>query len=224
MILIQKSVSKIKKNESFVCLAPSEKHALAFLMTLPDDFALETQKSHLMSAKQKLNPLFFAPFVSSVLRVEPDWIDENGHLNMAYYNVLFERAIDQAFELLGLNMSYYTQSGGTIFIGEAHLRYRREVHLETPVRITVQLVDYDAKRIHLYLEMRHSTEGWLAATSELMALHIDKTERKVAPFPSDILDAIAVMQSAHSALPRPEGLGRAMGVPGKGREGKVGLH
>ena len=28
-------------------------------------------------------PLFFAPFVASVMTVEPAWIDYNGHLNMA---------------------------------------------------------------------------------------------------------------------------------------------
>jgi acyl-CoA thioester hydrolase len=177
-----------------------------------------------MTAKPKLNPLFFAPFVSSVLRIEPEWIDENGHLNMAYYNVLFETAIDEAFELVGLNQNYYRDGDGTIFIGEAHVRYRREVHHDTPVRVTVQLVDYDVKRLHLYLEMRHAKDGWLAATSELMALHINKAERKVGPFPADILDAIAVMQSAHAALPRPEALGSAIGIPSRGGKGKVGLH
>jgi len=177
-----------------------------------------------MTAKRKLNPLFFAPFVSSVLRIEPDWIDGNGHLNMAYYNVLFERAIDEAFELIGLNETYYSEGTGTIFIGEAHLRYRQELYADSPVRITVQLIDYDSKRLHLYLEMRHSREGWLAATSELMALHVDKTLRKVSPFPPDILDAIAVMQSAHKALPRPEHLGSTIEIPSHSGKGKVGLH
>jgi acyl-CoA thioester hydrolase len=53
-----------------------------------------------------LEPLFFAPFVSSVMRVEPGWIDYNGHLNMAYYNVLFDRAVDEAFELIGCGANY----------------------------------------------------------------------------------------------------------------------
>ena len=53
-----------------------------------------------------LEPLFFAPFVSSVMRVEPAWIDYNGHLNMAYYNVLFDRAVDEVFELLGCGVDY----------------------------------------------------------------------------------------------------------------------
>src|SRR5215831_18339166 len=53
-----------------------------------------------------LEPVFFAPFVSSVMRVEPTWIDYNGHLNMAYYNVLFDRAVDEAFELIGCGTDY----------------------------------------------------------------------------------------------------------------------
>ena len=37
-------------------------------------------------------------FVSRVLEVEKGWIDYNGHMNMAYYNVLFDRCSDEAFE------------------------------------------------------------------------------------------------------------------------------
>ena len=55
-----------------------------------------------MLDRTDLEPLFFAPFVSSVMRVEPSWIDYNGHLNMAYYNVLFDRCVDEAYELLGI--------------------------------------------------------------------------------------------------------------------------
>ena len=40
-------------------------------------------------------PQFAAPFVSSIMKVEPAWIDYNGHLNMAYYNVLFDRGADE---------------------------------------------------------------------------------------------------------------------------------
>ena len=47
-----------------------------------------------------------APFLSSVMQIEPQWIDYNGHLNMAYYNVLFDRAGDEAFDLLGCGAGY----------------------------------------------------------------------------------------------------------------------
>ena len=52
------------------------------------------------------NPEFPAPFISSVMHIEPQWIDYNGHLNVAYYNVLFDRAVDELYEPLGLGPDY----------------------------------------------------------------------------------------------------------------------
>ncbi len=40
------------------------------------------------------------------MQVEKQWIDYNGHLNMAYYNVLFDRCADEAFELFGMGPGY----------------------------------------------------------------------------------------------------------------------
>jgi len=42
-----------------------------------------------------------APFRSSLLEIEPGWIDYNGHLYMGYYTVLFDRAADELWGLLG---------------------------------------------------------------------------------------------------------------------------
>ncbi len=69
------------------------------------------------------------PFVSSVMRVEPGWIDYNGHLNMAYYNVLFDRAVDEVYELLGLGLAYVEVSRHSTFTAEVHVRYLRELHV-----------------------------------------------------------------------------------------------
>src|SRR5262249_48743347 len=80
----------------------------------------------LMLERADLEPLFFAPFVSSVMRVEPAWIDYNGHLNMAYYNVLFDRAVDEAYELLGIGADYVAKRRHSLYTAEVHLRYLRE--------------------------------------------------------------------------------------------------
>src|SRR5205807_10665149 len=100
-----------------------------------------------------LEPVFFAPFVSSVMRVEPGWIDYNGHLNMAYYNVLFDRAVDEAYELLGIGVSYVEKRRRSFFTAEVHLRYLRELHAGDAVRVTFQLLDYDAKRVHYFEQL-----------------------------------------------------------------------
>ena len=157
------------------------------------------------------------------MRPEPGWIDYNGHLNMAFYHVMFDRAVEEAFMLLDLGADYLAERGGTTFAAECHVHYRQEVKPEMPMRITIQLVDYDEKRIHLYMEMRHANEGWLAATSENLYLHVDVASRKVIPFPADILENIATMKQAHSSLPRPDALGRMMGIPKKAH-GRMEVH
>src|SRR5437764_14097687 len=98
-----------------------------------------------MLDRTDLEPLFFAPFVSSVMRLEPAWIDYNGHLNMAYFNVLFDRAVDEAFELLGCGVQYLKTRNHSTFTAEVHVRYLRELHVDHPARVTFQLLDYDSK-------------------------------------------------------------------------------
>lgn len=154
-----------------------------------------------------------APFLSSVMAVEPAWIDYNGHLNMAYYNVLFDRAIDELWLLLGIGPGYRTARNNSTFTAECHVRYVREINLEDPVRVSVLVVGSDAKRIHTFQELRHATEGWLSATSENMSLHMDMAARKVAPFPTDIGERLVALTQAHAGVTRPEGIGRAIGMP-----------
>jgi acyl-CoA thioester hydrolase len=163
-----------------------------------------------------LEPAFFAPFVSSVMKVEQGWIDYNGHLNMAYYNVLFDRAVDEAFALLGIGPAYLERTQHSTFTAEVHIRYLRELHAGAPVRVTFQLLDYDAKRIHYFEQLFHAQEGWLSATSENMALHVDTAAKKTAPFPQLIAARLARMKAAHAHLPVPDGAGRRIAMPGKG--------
>ena len=157
--------------------------------------------------------LFFAPFVSSTMRVEPQWIDHNRHLNMAYYNVLMDRAIDELFALIGLGPSYVAERGGTTFTAECHVMYRRELTVGEPVRTTIQLIDFDDKRLHTFEELRHANDGWLSASSENVSLHVDVATRKVAPFPADIMANLALLKAAHMKLTLPDVLGRVMGIP-----------
>ena len=156
-----------------------------------------------------------APFLSSVMQIEPQWIDYNGHLNMAYYNVMFDRAIDQLWLELGIGPTYMKERHGSTFTAECHVRYLREIHLGDPVQIWVYLLGADAKRLHTFEELRHATDGWLSATSENMTVHVDMAVRKTAPFPPDIRARIDAVLNAHAVLPRPEGIGRSVGMPAR---------
>jgi len=152
------------------------------------------------------------PIVSGPMAVKEDWIDYNGHLNMAYYNVLFDTAVDDAFHKLGLGPDYVKQRQASFFTAEVHVCYVRELEAGMPVNVTLQLIDFDAKRAHFFQELKHAEEGWLSATSEQMSLHVDMAARKVAPWPEDILANLEALSKAHANLPRPERAGRSIGI------------
>ncbi|UGV25783.1 thioesterase [Rhodopseudomonas boonkerdii] len=165
----------------------------------------------------EINELLRRPavFKSSIMQIEPQWIDYNGHLNMAYYNVLFDRAVDELWLQIGMGPDYLKERNNSSFTAECHVRYVREIHLGDPAQVSILVVAADEKRIHTFKELRHATEGWLSATSENMTLHMDMTARKVAPFPPDINANVRALAEAHSSLDRPEGVGRSIAMPAK---------
>ena len=151
------------------------------------------------------------PFTSSVMEIRKEWIDYNGHLNMAYYNVLFDQCSDQAFELMGMGPDYAKERRLTCYTAEVHICYVRELHLDHQIVSTLQILDHDEKRIRFFQELRH-VDGWLAATSENLILHVDMDGPKVAPFPADIMEKVDVMAAAHAVLPAPERAGRSIAI------------
>lgn len=147
-------------------------------------------------------------------RVRPEWIDYNGHMNMAYYVMAFDFAIDAFFDYLGIGRDYMRAADCSIFAVEMNVSYIREVHDGDPLAFRTWLLGHDAKRLHYYHEMYHADEGWLAAGCELMSLHIDMSTRRTAPFPDDIMARLDQVAAAHAAIPPPERVGRRIAMPG----------
>ncbi|MEM9576023.1 MAG: thioesterase family protein [Pseudomonadota bacterium] len=152
-----------------------------------------------------------APFRSSVRTVRPEWIDYNGHMNMAYYAVLFDEAGDEIYPFIGFGPDYQ-RTGFTTYTAEFHICYLRELHLNDKVTVTLQLLGFDEKRFHFYQEIWHE-DGWCAATSEALALHVDQSGPRVAPMPAPIQAQLGKLRDAHAALPFPERAGRRIGIP-----------
>src|SRR5512134_2898240 len=144
--------------------------------------------------------------------VRPEWIDNNGHMNMGYYVVVFDLATDEWMRLIGLDAAHRRAREVTTFCLEAHVTYHREVREGDPLRFTTRLLAHDAKRIHYIHEMFHGEAGYLAATNELMSLHVSQTTRRGAPMTPAILARLAALQRAHDRLPRPAQVGRVMGL------------
>jgi acyl-CoA thioester hydrolase len=126
--------------------------------------------------------------------------------------VLFDRAVDETYELIGVGTDYVKRRKQSIFTAEVHVRYLRELHAGDPVRVTLQLIDFDAKRLHYFEQLFHAADGWISATSENLSLHVDITSRKAAAFPSDIAARLAEMKASHARLPLPQSAGRRIAM------------
>ena len=156
-----------------------------------------------------------APFVGRVQNVEDQWTDYNGHFNMAYYNVLFDRDSDVGLALIGLGPAYVAQTGNSYFTLEAHISYLRELHPQDQVQITIQILDFDAKRLHYVQIMHHAKEGWVACVTENIVMHVDMASKKSSAFPPDVLEKIRLAHEAHKSLPVPLQVGHKIGIPRK---------
>ncbi|MCW8842940.1 MAG: acyl-CoA thioesterase, partial [Rhodobacteraceae bacterium] len=109
-----------------------------------------------------------SPYLSDPMEIDPAWIDYNGHLNMAYYNVLFDRGVDEIWTTLGFGPEYRQERNLSTFSAEFHICYLRELHLGARVRASFQLLAHDEKRFHFYQELIHE-DGWVSATGEGLA-------------------------------------------------------
>jgi acyl-CoA thioester hydrolase len=153
-----------------------------------------------------------APFDAYRDVVRAEWIDHNGHMNMGYYVVVFDLATDAWFRYVGLDDEHREARDVSTFCLEAHVTYHREVRQGDPLRFTTRLLGWDAKRIHYFHEMYHAQLGYLAATNELMSLHVSRKTRRGAPMAVEVCDRLARIQVVHDGLPRPPQVGRRMGL------------
>jgi acyl-CoA thioester hydrolase len=155
---------------------------------------------------------FPTPFAAHTETVRPEWIDYNGHMNVAYYVLVFDHATDALFDALGLGAAYRDATDLTLFALESHILYEHEVRLGDLLRVESRVLGVDGKRLHFGHEMFHAGEGWRAATIELMAVHVDLKTRRTSPFPPDRRQAIDAAAAAHALLPAADWVGRRVAL------------
>lgn len=155
---------------------------------------------------------FEAPIARWKERVLPEWLDYNGHMNVAYYTMIFDNGTDLFYPLIGLGRPYRARTGKSTFAVETHTTYQRELSVGEDVLVTTQLLGYDDKRIHYFHTMWHAENRNQMATLEQLALHVDLTTRRVEPMPDEPQKLLAEMWKSHSELPKPKELGSVMGI------------
>lgn len=145
-------------------------------------------------------------------RVLADWVDYNGHLNDAYYNVALSRAIDHWMDNIGLDAEARATHQVSMFTLQTMVHYQQEMHLDDPFVVYPRLVDYDHNKAHLHLSLCHAETGETHAVMEALLLHMDMAAHRPAPYLSQTEQQLAAMFERHQQWPRPQTLGATIGI------------
>jgi acyl-CoA thioester hydrolase len=152
-----------------------------------------------------------APLHLHDTHVLPEWMDYNGHMSESCYLLAFGDSADAFFRYLGIDEAYRA-AGRSLYTSETHLHHRQEAALGEPLELTLQVLDHDHRRLHIFHEMRHRGTGALLASAEQLLVHVDMAAGRSSDLPEDLYQRIAAIRRAHASLPRPAVVGRPMGI------------
>ena len=145
-------------------------------------------------------------------KVRAEWTDYNGHMNLAYFVLIFDYATDGFYPLLGLGPEYREHTNCSTFTVERHTTYLSELVEGQEVICTTQLLGFDSKRMHYFHRMFEAETVALSATTEQMAVHVDLAVRRVCAMPEDVQDRLAGVFLHHARLAKPAQVGNVIAL------------
>jgi len=154
-----------------------------------------------------------APLRLHETSVKPRWVDYNRHMTESAYLLVFGDAADAFFRYLGIDERYRAE-GGSLYTVQTHLHHRREATEGEPLVVSLLLLAHDAKRVHVFQEMRHGDSDTLLASAEQLLVHVDTAAGRSAPLPEWLRERLAAIRRAHAAVPVPDVVGRPIVMPG----------
>ena len=121
----------------------------------------------------------------STTKIINDWTDYNGHMNLAFYILVFDKGAEEILSKFKMGeQSAKTTKKSTMAV-ESHTTYNNEVKENEEVDVYLSYFDHDKKRLHYKLEMYDKSKNILSATTEVLSLYIDLNIRKVAEFENE---------------------------------------
>ena len=121
----------------------------------------------------------------STTKIINDWTDYNGHMNLAFYILVFDKGAEEILSKFKMGeQSAKTTKKSTMAV-ESHTTYNNEVKENEEVDVYLSYFNHDKKRLHYKLEMYEKSKNILSATTEVLSLYIDLNIRKVAEFENE---------------------------------------
>lgn len=144
--------------------------------------------------------------------VKDNWLDANGHMNVAHYVTAFDDGSCPMFDEIGLGWDYTHGGESSVFMVSSSIDFRRELLAGDPLEMTTRLLGFDRRRIHVYQELFQREQRYLAAQAEFVFVHVSLTSRHVTNIPKAALTRLAEIAKAHAEMPQPAFIGRPIGL------------
>ena len=119
-------------------------------------------------------------------KIIKDWTDYNGHMNVAYYVLIFDLfGAEVLMDKFNMGEESAKTTKKSTMVVESHITYNQEVKEGDEVDVNLLYFDHDKKRLQYKLEMIHKENKFLASTIEILSLYIDLNQRKVSEFENE---------------------------------------
>lgn len=152
-----------------------------------------------------------APLRLHQARVRSEWVDYNGHMSESCFLLVFGDSADAFFRFIGIDEGYRA-AGRSLYTAQTHLHHRREALEGEPLECSLQLLDHDDRRLHVYHEMTQGDTGVLVAAAEQLLVHVDLAAGRSTPLPDVVLKSVGAVHRAHSALSRSNLIGKPLAI------------
>jgi len=165
-----------------------------------------------------MRPTF--PTVEQVLELEKlsehtipaEWQDQNGHVNIQYYQRLYDLGGWAMFKQLGVDESYFSERKLGLFDLEHHLYYLSELHVSDVVSMHGRFVAANQKRMQGIVFIVNTTRNVLSCTLEFVATGANLQTRRSDNFPPDVSANLDRVLAADLAVSWPAPVCGAMSI------------
>jgi len=153
------------------------------------------------------------PLALYAVSVAPEWVDYNGHMSEWCYLLVMGNSSDAFFRHIGIDAAYRA-AGASLYTVETHIRNLREASQGERLALTLQVLGYDSKRVHVAHRILRGDDE-VVATGEQMLLHVDTAAGRASALPESVRRRVADVATSHRELDRPPWVGQVMGIPGQ---------
>jgi acyl-CoA thioester hydrolase len=121
-------------------------------------------------------------------KIIEEWVDYNNHLNMTYYILIFDQALEVILEKFKMGADSAKNEKRSTMVVETNTKYINEVQEGNEVDILLTFFDHDKKRLQLKMEMVKKKTKRILASIEWLSLYVNLETRKVTEFENEKIE------------------------------------